>query len=92
MAKVTQQDVISFLNEKVAQISRDLEFVQNAINVIEGTSSRYTAPQKDRKQATVKKAPSRTMKTAKTTGAKRGRKPKVKEMPSERIMAADQLG
>jgi len=92
MAKVTEQDVISFLKEKVAQISRDLEFVQNAINVIEGTSSQDTLPKRGREQATAKKVTSSARKTAQAAGAKRGRKPKIKKIPSERIMAADQLG
>lgn len=92
MAKVTEQDVINFLTEKVAQISRDLEFVKNTLNVIQGTSIQNTAPRRGRKPGTSKNTSSMRTKTAKVNGAKRGRKPKSRDFPSERIMAADQLG
>ena len=92
MAKVTEQDVISFLKDKVAQLKRELELAQNALNAIEGTSSPEAAPKRGRKPGTAEKARSTSKKTSKGAGVKRGRKPKVKGIISEQIIAADQLG
>ena len=91
MAKVTEQDVINFLKEKVTHLRRELELAQNALNALEGTSSPKVAPKNGKKQDVGEKTSLAGKKTAKAA-VKRGRKPNVKKIPSERILAADQLG
>lgn len=92
MAKVTQQDVVNFLKEKVTQLTTELESAKNALNALQGslaTEAPVTRGRKPRVPGTASQAASAKRKTtAKTGGAKRGRKPKVKEAPAER--AAEQ--
>ena len=85
MAKVTQQDVVNFLKEKVAQLSKDLESAQNALRALEGSAPAEPLVRRGRKpkaegtaQAAIKRKTA-----AKTGGAKRGRKPKTKVAPVE---------
>ena len=92
MAKVTEQDVINFLKEKVAQITKELESAQSALNALESTSSVQTSSQGGRKPKLETAATARKKSKAKSGSAKRGRKPRLKEIPTERVLAADQLG
>ena len=85
MAKVTQQDVVNFLKEKVAQLSKDLESAQNALSALQGSTTTEVPVKRGRKpkaEGTVSVATKRKT-TAKTGGAKRGRKPKAKIAPAE---------
>ena len=87
MAKVTQQDVVNFLKEKVAQLTSELESAQNALDALQGSTKTEAAVTRGRKQKAVATAPkmaaakAKRKTTAKPGGAKRGRKPKVKETP-----------
>ena len=84
MAKVTQQDVISFLKEKVVQLTKELATSQNALNALEGTSSSEAPAKKPRKpKAEVKTSNIKRKYTARANGAKRGRKPKAQATASE---------
>jgi hypothetical protein len=88
MAKVTQQDVVNFLKEKVAQLTSELESAQNALNALQGSASAEAAVSRGRKLKAVATAPkmpaakAKRKTTAKPGGAKRGRKPKLKETPA----------
>ena len=87
MTKVTEQDVVNFLRVKVTQLTKELESAQAALMALQGSSSIDEAPSGAKKPKRVETA------VSKTTGtAKRGRKPKLKEFPSERLINADQLG
>jgi len=83
MAKVTQQDVVNFLREKVTQLTKELESAQNALNALQGSVSSETPVKRGRKPNADGTASATKKKAAKTGGAKRGRKPKVKEIPAE---------
>ena len=84
MAKVTQQDVISFLKEKVVQLTKELATSQNALNALEGFSSSDVPAKKPRKpKAEVKSLNTKRKYTARANGAKRGRKPKAQATSSE---------
>jgi len=84
MAKVTQQDVISFLKEKVVQLTKELATSQNALNALEGTSSSDVPAKKVRKpKAEVKTLNTKRKYTARANGAKRGRKPKAQATASD---------
>ena len=84
MAKVTQQDVISFLKEKVVQLTKELATSQNALNALEGTSSSDLPAKKVRKpKAEVKAINTKRKYTARANGAKRGRKPKAQATASD---------
>ena len=91
MAKVTQQDVVNFLKEKVTQLTTELESAKNALNALQGSSATEAPVTRGRKPkaagATVQ-ATAKRKTTAKAGGAKRGRKPKVREVAAE--MAAEQ--
>lgn len=87
MAKVTQQDVVNFLKEKVTQLTKELESAQQALNALQGSASSEAPATRGRKPkaegtAAAVKAGKRKS-TVKPGGAKRGRKPKVKEVPAE---------
>lgn len=84
MAKVTQQDVVNFLREKVAQLTKELESAQNALNALQGSIPAETPVKRGRKPNAEGTASVAKKKTAKAGGAKRGRKPKAKEIPAER--------
>lgn len=86
MAKVTQQDVVNFLKEKVTQLTKDLESAQQALSALQGsaTEAPATRGRKPRTEGTAAAAKAGKRKsTVKPGGAKRGRKPKVKEVPAE---------
>ena len=87
MAKVTQQDVISFLKEKVAQLTKELETSQNALSALEGTSNSESPVAKGRKpKAEAKPSTQKRKYTARAGGAKRGRKPKTQAAPTEQAI------
>lgn len=91
MAKVTQQDVVNFLKEKVTQLTTELESAKNALNSLQGsigTEAPVTRGRKPKAAGVAVAATAKRKTTAKAGGAKRGRKPKVKEVPAE--MAAEQ--
>ena len=90
MAKVTEQDVVNFLKEKVAQLTKDLEAAQGALIALQGSSRQegIAAGRKPNAAGTTLKRKI-ALKPGRT---KTGRKKKVKDMPSERILVADQLG
>ncbi|NEU07378.1 hypothetical protein GZH53_03540 [Flavihumibacter sp. R14] len=90
MAKVTQQDVVNFLKEKVAQLTKDLESAQNALNALEGSAVTETPAKRGRKPKTEGPAAPKRRRAAKPGGAKRGRKPKIKVVETE--VSPDQLG
>jgi len=86
MAKVTQQDVVNFLKEKVTQLTKDLESAQQALSALQGSVSTEAPATRGRKPKAAGTAAAATAGKRKSTvkpGAKRGRKPKVKEMPAE---------
>jgi hypothetical protein len=84
MAKVTQQDVVNFLKEKVTQLTKDLESAQNALNALQGSVTADAPVTRGRKPKSATAAPAAKRKSiAKPGGAKRGRKPKVKEVSAE---------
>lgn len=88
MAKVTQQDVVNFLKEKVATLTKELESAQNALTALEGSVIAEAPVKRGRKakiDGSVNAAKRKT--TAKAGGAKRGRKPKVRETPVELAQA-----
>ena len=87
MAKVTEQDVINFLQQRVDQLTKDLEAVQAALLAFQGTAGTEPALNKGKKVNLSQKKY-----TVKPGGARRGRKPRVKETPSEQVIVADQLG
>ena len=86
MAKVTQQDVVNFLREKVAQLTKELETAQNALNALQGSMPAEAPAKRGRKPNSEGTAPVTKRKTAKAGGAKRGRKPKIKEVPAETVV------
>ena len=92
MAKVTEQDVINFLKEKVVQITKELESAQSALNALQSTSSAPPSSARGRKPKPETASTAKKKSKAKSGSAKRGRKPGLKGIPAERIMAADQLG
>lgn len=84
MAKVTEQDVVNFLKEKVSQLTKDLESAQNALNALQGSTSIEVPVKRGRKPKAEGTAPAAKRKmVSKAGGAKRGRKPKVKETAEE---------
>lgn len=84
MAKVTQQDVVKFLKEKVTQLTQELESAQNALNALQGSVSAEPPVTRGRKPKALSAAPVAKRKSAvKAGGAKRGRKPKVREASAE---------
>lgn len=84
MAKVTEQDVVNFLKEKVSQLTKDLESAQNALNALLGSTSIEAPVKRGRKPKAEGTAPVAKRKMAsKAGGAKRGRKRKVKETAEE---------
>ena len=83
MAKVTQQDVVNFLREKVDQLTKELESARNALNALQGSTASETPAKRGRKPGSERTASVAKKKTAKAGGAKRGRKPKVKEIAAE---------
>jgi len=84
MAKVTQQDVVNFLKEKVAQLTKDLESARNALSALEGSTETESPVRRGRKPKTEGAAtPAKRKNTVKAGGAKRGRKPKIKVSPVE---------
>jgi hypothetical protein len=87
MAKVTEQDVINYLQQKVDQLTKDLEAAQAALLAFQGSAGATPPVKRGRKPNA---APKKNV--LKTDGAKRGRKPRLKETPSEQIIVADQLG
>jgi hypothetical protein len=89
MTKVTEHDVVNFLREKVAQLTKELESAQGALIAFQASASVNEAPSVA-KAKRVGTAVSR--KSGKTGAAKRGRKPQLEEFPSERLINADQLG
>ena len=92
MAKVTEQDVVNFLKEKVAQITKELESAQSALNALQGTGTAQTPSAKGRKPTAETPAIAKRKSKAKTGSVKRGRKPGPKKFPTERVLPADQLG
>jgi hypothetical protein len=85
MAKVTQQDVVNFLKEKVTQLTKDLESAQNALSALQGSIATEAPVKRGRKPKAERTAPAAKRKTAKAGGAKRGRKPKAAETPVEHV-------
>lgn len=83
MAKVTQQDVVNFLREKVADLTKELESAQNALNALQGSVPAENPVRRGRKPKGEGTASTTRRKTVKPGGAKRGRKPKVKETAPE---------
>ena len=83
MAKVTQQDVVNFLREKVAELTKELESAQNALNALQGSTPAESPVKRGRKPNSERTASATKRKPTKAGGAKRGRKPKVKEMPED---------
>lgn len=84
MAKVTEQDVVNFLKEKVTQLTKDLEAAQNALAAFQGSTVVESPVKRGRKPGNEGTAPVAKRKmTSKAGGGKRGRKPKVKETPVE---------
>ena len=92
MAKVTQQDVVNFLKEKVAQLSKDLESAQNALSALEGSATAEAPVKRGRKPRAEGTTPVSTKRktTSKTSGAKRGRKPKTTPAEAPAVQAAEQ--
>ena len=84
MAKVTELDVVNFLKDKVARLTKELETTQQALNALEESvvtepiMRRGRKPKAENHVSKVKRKPA-----VKAGGAKRGRKPKVKETPVE---------
>lgn len=87
MAKVTEQDVVNFLKEKVSQLTKELEAAQNALNALQGSVIVESPVKRGRKSKVdgISTAAKRKM-TAKAGGAKRGRKPKVKESAVDTLL------
>lgn len=89
MAKVTQQDVVNFLKEKVTQLTTELESAKNALNALQGSLATEAPVTRGRKPkvagASVQASAAKRKTTAKAGGAKRGRKPKVKDVPAEMV-------
>jgi hypothetical protein len=81
MAKVTEQDVINFLRQRVDQLTKDLDAAQAALLAFEESSATESTAKRGRKS-----------KVASPSGARRGRKPKNQDMISEQVIVADQLG
>lgn len=92
MAKVTEQDVVNFLKEKVAQLTKELESAQGALIALQGSGSIVAPAARGRKPKSAEAVTLKRKKTVKPGGTKAGRKKKVKEFPAERILVADQLG
>lgn len=92
MAKVTQQDVVNFLKEKVTQLTTELESATNALNALQGSLTTEATATRGRKPkaagTSVQAASVKRKNTAKAGGAKRGRKPKIREVPAD--MATEQ--
>ena len=93
MAKVTQQDVVNFLKEKVTQLTTELESAKNALNALKGSPATESPVTRGRKPkvagAAAQTASTKRKTTAKAGGAKRGRKPKVKEVAAEQPAAQE---
>ena len=88
MAKVTQQDVVNFLKEKVAQLTKELETTQNALIALDGpTVAEYPVKRGRKPKVEDSAAPSKRKTIVKTGGAKRGRKPKSRTAPVEQPQA-----
>ena len=84
MAKVTQQDVVNFLKQKVAALTKELESAQNALSALEGSAVTEAPAKRGRKPKAEGSASASKRKVAlKAGGAKRGRKPKLKAAPVE---------
>ena len=77
--KITQQDVVTFLQERVQSLTLELKKAQDALAVFQ-TETEQQAPRRGRKpkdpNAQPKAAVKRT-RTVKPGGKKRGRKPKI---------------
>ena len=88
MAKVTQQDVVNFLKEKVAQLTKELESAQNALTALEGPAVAESPIKRGRKpKLNGSVAPLKRNTNVKAGGAKRGRKPKSQPAPVEQAQA-----
>lgn len=84
MAKVTEQDVVNFLKEKVSQLTKELEAAQNALSALQGSAVMEPPVKRGRKPGNEAKTSGAKRKvTIKAGGAKRGRKPKAKESSVE---------
>jgi len=91
MAKVTEQDVIDFLRQRVDQLTKDLDAAQTALLAFQGSSG--TESRVKRGRPAIAGGPSaQRKKNVEKGGARRGRKPKNQDMPSEQVIVADQLG